>query len=403
MPLAASVVLSTVRRLRGLILAPDASSRSSTFFATPVTSRRFNGTTLSRPFTGCTSCKRDAEARTGSLTVKTPDNGLFVISLLYHDLNVRVAAGKRLKMIKKVGTCARGGGPFVAVLKNQLPELRDESDVAIGRPRAQLGAEERLDGRRHGAETESGHGQRSETEKWPSENGQPERTAAPERVFGAQTRNKRTWQERQDLPQTSKNQTPPPRPAIRQKNENAPAPPTTMTDRLQNCLEPTFRPTPTSPPPLTLIWMTLTPHPFSTSWKRTVALHLLFPRLYSHIRQCRFSGPARPRLPTSIPCANPGFLFTTRIAEATGATSTWGLTGISNSFSQPQCLRRLKRRVPSRTYSPFPCLTPVLARRTPQFYSIAFAKSRSRSLTKLLVIRFAFLLRQQPFSIQSLS
>ena len=54
-------------------------------------------------------------------------------SLLYHDLNVWVAAGERLEMIKKIGTRARGGGPFVAVLKNELPELGDESDVAVGR------------------------------------------------------------------------------------------------------------------------------------------------------------------------------------------------------------------------------------------------------------------------------
>ena len=159
------------------------------------------------------------------------------------------------------------------------------------------------------------------------------RTAAPEDCLAA------TWQERQDLPQTSRNLTPPPRLATPQKNESAPATPTTTTSPLQNCPEPMSSPTPASPPPLTLIWMTLTPLPFSTSWKRTVTLYLRFPRLCSHIPQCRFSGPTRPRLPASIPCADPGFLFTARIAEATRATSTLGLTGISSSFSQPRCLR----------------------------------------------------------------
>ena len=200
-----------------------------------------------------------------------------------------------------------------------------------------------------------------------------------------------TWQERQDLPQTSRNLTPPPRLATPQKNESAPATPTTTTGPLQNCPEPMSRLTPVSPAPLTLIWMTLTPHPFSTFSRRTLALHLRFSRLCSHIPQCRFSGPARPRLPASIPCADPGFLFTARIAEATRAASTLGFTGIFSSFSQPHCLPRLNCRVPSRTYSPFPCLTLVLVRRTPQFSSIAFVKTHSRSLTKLLAMLFAFL------------
>ena len=50
-PRADSVVLSTVRLLRGLILAPDESSRSWTFFCIPFTSNPFRGTTLSLLFT----------------------------------------------------------------------------------------------------------------------------------------------------------------------------------------------------------------------------------------------------------------------------------------------------------------------------------------------------------------
>jgi len=56
-----------------------------------------------------------------------------VNSLLYHDLNVWVTAGERLEIIKKICTRVCGGGPFVAVLKNELPELGHESDVAVGR------------------------------------------------------------------------------------------------------------------------------------------------------------------------------------------------------------------------------------------------------------------------------
>lgn len=47
MPLAASVVLSTVRRLRGRIFAPDESRRSWTFLWMAVTSNDFRGMTLS--------------------------------------------------------------------------------------------------------------------------------------------------------------------------------------------------------------------------------------------------------------------------------------------------------------------------------------------------------------------
>ena len=50
-PLAASVVLSTVLLLRGLILAPELSKTNWTFCWTPVTSKPFNGTTFSRLFT----------------------------------------------------------------------------------------------------------------------------------------------------------------------------------------------------------------------------------------------------------------------------------------------------------------------------------------------------------------
>ena len=47
MPLAASVVLSTVRRLSGRIFAPDESRRSWTFLWMAVTSSDFRGMTLS--------------------------------------------------------------------------------------------------------------------------------------------------------------------------------------------------------------------------------------------------------------------------------------------------------------------------------------------------------------------
>lgn len=51
MPLVASVVLSTLRRFRDLIFAPDESSNRLTFFWMPVTSRPFSGITLSLLFT----------------------------------------------------------------------------------------------------------------------------------------------------------------------------------------------------------------------------------------------------------------------------------------------------------------------------------------------------------------
>ena len=47
MPRADSVVLSTARFFRGLILAPDESKRSWTFFWIPFTSNPLRGTTLS--------------------------------------------------------------------------------------------------------------------------------------------------------------------------------------------------------------------------------------------------------------------------------------------------------------------------------------------------------------------
>ena len=47
MPLADSVVLSTVRRLSGHIFAPDESRRSWTFLWMAVTSKDFRGMTLS--------------------------------------------------------------------------------------------------------------------------------------------------------------------------------------------------------------------------------------------------------------------------------------------------------------------------------------------------------------------
>ena len=84
-----------------------------------------------------------------------------------------------------------------------------------------------------------------------------------------------TWLERQGLPQTSRNQKPQPRLVTQQKSESASATPTTVTTHLQNCLEPMHRQNPAYPPPLTLIWMTLTPHPFSTSLKRTCHSSLL--------------------------------------------------------------------------------------------------------------------------------
>ena len=40
-----------------------------------------------------------------SITVKTPDNWFSVILLLNHDLDVRIAAGKGLKLIKEICAC----------------------------------------------------------------------------------------------------------------------------------------------------------------------------------------------------------------------------------------------------------------------------------------------------------
>lgn len=51
MPLGDSVVLSTGLRLRGLIFAPDASSKRRIFCWIAVTSRLLRGTTLSRLLT----------------------------------------------------------------------------------------------------------------------------------------------------------------------------------------------------------------------------------------------------------------------------------------------------------------------------------------------------------------
>ena len=50
-PLADSVMLSTVRRLRGTIFAPEESSSSWTFFSIPVTSKSLRPMTLSRLLT----------------------------------------------------------------------------------------------------------------------------------------------------------------------------------------------------------------------------------------------------------------------------------------------------------------------------------------------------------------
>lgn len=96
MPLADSDVLSTVRRFNDLILAPEDSSRSWTFFSIAVTSKQFRGMTFSLSLT-------ESEGRCQSSgsgpkiwewrTIKASYYRLAIIPLLNDDLDMRVGTG----------------------------------------------------------------------------------------------------------------------------------------------------------------------------------------------------------------------------------------------------------------------------------------------------------------------
>jgi len=99
MPLAASVVLSTVRRLSGRIFAPDESRRSCTFLWIAVTSNEFRGMTFSLLLTVCKKKKVRREVsgdRRNRDTIKAADDGFLLISLFYDDLYMRVLTSEGL-------------------------------------------------------------------------------------------------------------------------------------------------------------------------------------------------------------------------------------------------------------------------------------------------------------------
>ena len=87
-------MLSTARRLRGTILAPDESRSSLTFCWMAVTSRDFKGMTLSRLLTVCGMREKTKERKLEKRTIKTTDNRFFLITLLDNNLNMGVFAGK---------------------------------------------------------------------------------------------------------------------------------------------------------------------------------------------------------------------------------------------------------------------------------------------------------------------
>jgi len=72
------------------------------------------------------------------VTVKPADNGLLLIPLLHHDLNMRVLLGKRLDVVVNVRPCVCGRRPLVAVLEHQLPNVWQERGVSISWPRTKL-------------------------------------------------------------------------------------------------------------------------------------------------------------------------------------------------------------------------------------------------------------------------
>ena len=102
MPLADSVVLTTILRLSGTIFAPDESSSSWTLLATPLVSKPFNGMTFSLLFTGQHVSEAAQSGRTMQRTVEATSNRLFVLPLLYDKLDMGMCACDVLEMLVKV-------------------------------------------------------------------------------------------------------------------------------------------------------------------------------------------------------------------------------------------------------------------------------------------------------------
>lgn len=71
-------------------------------------------------------------------TVKTADDGLLLVALFNHNLDVRVRASKGLEPGRQELARRCGGRPLVAVLEDELAYLRDEGDVPIRRLRDEL-------------------------------------------------------------------------------------------------------------------------------------------------------------------------------------------------------------------------------------------------------------------------
>ena len=112
----------------------------------PVTSKPLRPITLSRLLTTATvsATYRDMSA---ALTVETAYYRLSVTPLPHDKLDMRVGACDGLEVI--VEECAEVGRgyPIVAVLEDHLPDLRDESAMAVSGKRALLCAEKRSKGR----------------------------------------------------------------------------------------------------------------------------------------------------------------------------------------------------------------------------------------------------------------
>ena len=137
MPLADSVMLSTVRRLRGTIFAPEESSSSWTFFSIPFTSKSRKGMTLSLLFTDkpkSAQKRYGAEAAEGMRTVESPHNRLLVVPRLDHNLDVRVLAREVLEVLDKIRARVRGCGPLLAVFEHHFADVRQESGMSVRWP-----------------------------------------------------------------------------------------------------------------------------------------------------------------------------------------------------------------------------------------------------------------------------
>ena len=144
MPLADSAVLSMVRLLRGLILAPDESRMSCNLFAMPLTSKPFRGMTLSRSFTGQEKRHKVQTFREliQTLTVESPCNRLLVCPLLDDKFDMGICACHRLEVVVDVSACVGRRGPGVAELDDDLADLGNEGHVPVCGVGGELCAEE---------------------------------------------------------------------------------------------------------------------------------------------------------------------------------------------------------------------------------------------------------------------